>query len=214
MLTRRALVLALGSLPTAAHAQRRFEPARLSDADRADLQRIEAYLNGLRTLEARFLQLGESGAMIGGRFSLQRPGRMRFEYDAPSQIVMISDGAQLLYDDLANREHTIVPLSQTPLAAFSADRLGFGTTLIVTRFERLASAFAVTVRQASDPAQGELTLQVTDRPLTLQSWVVVDAQNIATRVALTSLSPNIPIPADRFDVGPYAVRALQGRRRD
>ncbi len=214
-ITRRSLLAAAALFPAAASsafAQRRIEPARLSDADRADLARIEAYLNGLHTIEARFLQIAESGPLIGGKFSLQRPGRMRFQYDPPSQIVMIADGAQLLYEDEASAEHTILPLSQTPLGAFAADRVGFETDLIVTRFDRLAAAFAITVRPRQDPMQGELTLTLTDRPLTLQSWVVLDAQNIATRIALTDLRPNGPIAPATFDIGPYAQKQLERRR--
>ena len=62
---------------TTARAQPRFQP---SPQDRADLARIETYLDSLRTLKAHFLQVAPNGATSQGTAWLDRPGRMRFQY--------------------------------------------------------------------------------------------------------------------------------------
>jgi hypothetical protein len=92
--------LLLAGLPPARAQQRGGPPAAtLTEADRADLARIEAYLNGLRTLRARFLQIAWNGAVAEGTAWIWRPGRMRFEYDPPEPLLLVADANQfLMYD--------------------------------------------------------------------------------------------------------------------
>src|SRR5262249_37609976 len=68
----------------------------LSAADKADIARVEAYLNALRTMQAHFLQVAENGATAQGQFYLSRPGKLRLEYDPPVPILMISEGRDFL----------------------------------------------------------------------------------------------------------------------
>ncbi|MDX2101983.1 MAG: outer membrane lipoprotein carrier protein LolA [Alphaproteobacteria bacterium] len=220
---RRTVLAGLAALPATlaatvdavAQSRGQLQPARLSDADRADLGRIETYLNSIRSAEARFLQIAQGGGTAAGRFSLARPGRLRFQYDPPAQVVMVSDGSQLLYHDAATREQTVVFLSQTPLGALAADRVRLeGGDLVLTKFERFAAAFALTLRQRSDPAQGEITLVFSDRPLLLQGWTVIDAQQSATRIALTELRANTPVDANAYDLGPFVLERMRDQRRD
>src|SRR3954471_21710567 len=75
------LLAGLPVVPAIAHAQPRFDP---TPQDRADMARITAYLDGLRTMKAHFLQVAPSGAITRGTVWLDRPGRMRFQYNPPS----------------------------------------------------------------------------------------------------------------------------------
>src|SRR5690606_26433282 len=63
---------------TRAHAAAADVP--LTAGDRADLERVSLYLNGLKDLQGGFLQVGPDGSLAEGRFYLRRPGRLRFEY--------------------------------------------------------------------------------------------------------------------------------------
>ncbi|MEP4885769.1 MAG: outer membrane lipoprotein carrier protein LolA, partial [Alphaproteobacteria bacterium] len=80
-------------------------PATLSAADRADLARIEAYLNALTTMESRFLQFSEDG-VAEGRIMLDRPGRLRIEYAPPVPVLMIASSPLLMYHDTKLKQTT------------------------------------------------------------------------------------------------------------
>jgi outer membrane lipoprotein-sorting protein len=180
-----ALLLLLGA---PAHAQRgAATPHPLTEADKADVKRIEAYLQGLDGVIAEFQQINEDGGTASGALLLQRPGKLRFSYAPPAQQFVVSDGHTITYVDPVARETTAGPLSATPLAVLVAPVVTFSGDVTITGFERGAGALRVTLRKTTEPDQGSLTLTFTDRPLALSYWIVVDAQKKATRVAISDV---------------------------
>ena len=112
---RRALLGLFVGLPAAtaiAYAQPRFEP---TPQDRTDMARITAYLDGLRTMKAHFLQVAPSGAITQGTVWLDRPGRMRFQYDPPAPFVLMASHGQLIFHDESLGQTSNISLSRTPL---------------------------------------------------------------------------------------------------
>jgi outer membrane lipoprotein-sorting protein len=186
-----AALLALTFLalaPVSAQAQRGGPaPANLSDADRADLKRIEAYLQSLDGVVAEFQQINEDGGTASGALLMQRPGKLRFSYAPPAQQFVVSDGSTITYVDPIARETTAGPLSATPLAVLVAPVVRFSGDVTVTAFERGPGALRVTLRKTAEPDQGSLQLAFSDRPLSLSYWVVVDAQKKTTRVAISDV---------------------------
>lgn len=158
-------------------------PAPLSEADRADLARIEAYLNGLTTMESRFLQFSESG-VAEGRIMLDRPGRLRIEYAPPVPVLMIASSRLLMYHDTQLKQTTFLPVSETPAALLIDDEIALSGDVTVTAFERTASAFRVTLEQTDSPDTGSVTLMFEDAPMRLAKWRVIDAQGTAIDVSL------------------------------
>lgn len=176
----------------------RLVAAKLTDQDRADLKRIEDYLNGLRTLTAEFMQVAPDGGLAKGRFYLSRPGKMRFEYDPPVPILMIANGTFLVFNDASVNQTSYLPLDSTPVGLFVRDHIVLSGSVTVTRIERAPNVIRVSIRQTDDAEQGELTLVFSDRPLTLQQWTVLDTQNRTTRVALLDVRTGAPINPDLF----------------
>lgn len=166
-------------------ARRVTEPAVLTEQDRADLARIEAYLDGLRTLTARFVQVDARGGTAEGRLWLQRPGRMRFEYDPPAQILLVADGSFVIFHDRSVRQTSHIPIGATPLSVLLAERIRLtGRDVVPTRVERTPGVIQVTLVRAGRSGEGSLTLTFSDPPLALRQWTVVDAQAQAVRVSL------------------------------
>ena len=105
-------LLFLASLaPAAAQAP----AAVLSEGDRADLARIEAYLNTLTTMESRFLQFSEQG-VAQGRIFLDRPEHLRIEYAPPNPVLMVASDLILMFHDKELQHTTFLPVSETPAA--------------------------------------------------------------------------------------------------
>jgi len=174
------LALALLALPRLAFAQ----AAALTPQDRADLARIEAYINSIHTLKARFVQTAPDGGVSQGLAWLQRPGRMRFQYDPPTPLLLVAGHGLFVFYDRQLGQTTNIPLGSTPLGLLLRDNFSLSGEVTVTAVTRERGQLQVTVLRAASPGDGTLTLVFTDPPLALRSWAVVDAQRQETTVTL------------------------------
>jgi len=177
-MNRRILLLALLST-TAVQAQ----PA-LTAQDRADIARVETYLNGVRTLHSRFLQVAPNGATSEGQAWLQRPGRLRFAYDPPSPFLLVGGNGLLVFHDSQLRQTSNIPLGSTPLGLLLQANLRLSGDVAVTGITRAPGQLQVSLIRAKSPADGTLTLIFADAPLILRQWTVLDAQRQETRITL------------------------------
>jgi len=181
---RRALLTIAMLLPAAAGAQPAFRPTA---QDRADLVRIETYLNGLRTLKARFVQIAPDGALAAGTAWLSRPGRMRFEYFPPTPFLLVAGNGLLVFHDAKLGQTTNIPLGQTPLGILLADNVKLSGDLTVLGMRREPGMIEVQVTRTASPGDGSLSLVFADNPLALRQWTVLDAQRRETRVTLSNV---------------------------
>jgi outer membrane lipoprotein-sorting protein len=187
MLLRRTLLLALPALlaiPPEGRAQAAFAPTA---RDAADLARIEAYLNGLKTMKARFLQVAPDGGITNGSAWLSRPGRLRFEYDPPAPFLLVAGQTGLIFHDSSLRQTSNIPISRTPLGILLAEQAKLSGDVTVTGIERLPNQIHVSLVRTASPGDGSLTLTFADAPLALRQWRVVDAQRKETRVTLFNM---------------------------
>jgi outer membrane lipoprotein-sorting protein len=193
-MNRRAL-FALPLLPLARPALAQRPPAvpapaamALSAQDRADLTRVEAYLNGLRTLRARFLQVAPDGTINEGDAWIERPGRMRFEYDPPSPLLLVAAGGNGMFYDKTLKQVTYFPLGSTPLGILLSDNLRLQGAATVSGIERLPGQLHVSLFRTAAPGEGSLTLVFADDPLSLRQWVITDPQLRDTSVSLFNVA--------------------------
>jgi len=184
-----ALLIAALSAPALAEAV----PAKLSDADRADLARIETYLNTLTTMESRFLQFSDEG-VAEGRIYLDRPDHLRIEYTPPTPVLMVASDIIVMFHDTALKQTTFLPVSETPAGFLLEKRIELGGDLTVTDFERSAQTFMVTLVQTDAPASGSVSLMFEDNPMRLAKWRVIDAQGAWVEVALMEPHFDVSFP--------------------
>ena len=189
MLRRRPLLaLPPALLAAPAAAQRAALPTRA-----ADIARVEAYLNGITTLRARFLQVAESGAAAEGTALIWRPGRMRFDYDPPEPTLIVAWEGQVMHYDRELNMPSIVPASQTPLAVLLRPRIALSGDITVGEVERTGGFLRLTLRRTGADAEGSLTLVLEESPMALRQWQVVDAQRRRTTVTLTQVETGVPL---------------------
>ena len=174
------------------------KPATLDDAAQADIARLESYLNGIKTLRTRFLQISQAGEAASGELTIARPGRMRFEYDPPVPMMLIADGTYLIYIDRRLEQTTHVFLRNTPVGVLVAENVKLSGPLTVTRFLREPSVIRVTVAKTDEAEEGSITLVFADNPLALRQWVVIDAQGAQTSVTLDALEYGVPVKDEMF----------------
>jgi outer membrane lipoprotein-sorting protein len=175
----------------------------LRPQDIADLQRVAAYLSSIRTMYARFQQVSAGGGTATGQLWMARPGRMRFEYDPPSAILLLADMFYVYYVDKELAEMSKVGLKSTPAWLLLRDPVTF-SDLVVTRFDRGANALQITVVEKAEPDSGSLTMVFSDQPLGFRQWTIVDQQRKATTVSLSNaqfgvvLDPKLFVYQDPF----------------
>ena len=162
--------------------------------DRAALQRVEAYFNGMTTLRARFLQIAQHGSAAEGTAMIWRPNRMRFEYDPPEPTLLIAADGQFFHWDRELRQPTVVAVNATPLGVLLRNPLSLSGDVTVPAMERVGGLLRVTVFRTAAPGEGRITLILEENPMQLRQWEVLDAQNRLTRVTLTRIETGI-----RFD---------------
>ncbi len=171
---------------------------QLTAQDRADLARIETYLNDLHTLKARFLQVAPDGATSGGIAWLDRPGRMRFQYDKPSPLLLVAGHDLFVFYDRELKQTTNLPLDATPLGLLLRDHLTLSGDVTVTDIARVPGQIQVTMVRTRSPGDGSLTLVFADKPLALRQWTVIDAQHQETRVSLFNVQLGGTFDPDMF----------------
>jgi outer membrane lipoprotein-sorting protein len=177
--------------------------ANLSQADKADISRIEEYLNQIRTMEARFLQVSSDGEYSEGDLFFSKPGKMRLEYDDPKPVVIVSDGVNLAYFDKELEQVSYFDLESTQASILLRETVSFlNSEIIVTQFERGPGVLRLTVIKGSDPLEGNLTLIFSDRPLGLKKWTVTDAQGVVTNVSLLGPRFGLSLDPKLFHVEP------------
>lgn len=65
----------------------------------ADIQQIESYLNNIKTLKASFVQTASNGNTSEGKLYIEKPNKIRMEYDAPVNVLIVGDGDYIVYND-------------------------------------------------------------------------------------------------------------------
>ena len=175
---------------------------KLSAQDQGDLTRIEAYLDGMRSLSAGFEQTNQDGSGASGRLWLSRPGRMRFEYAPPVKLTIVSNGDYVAVDDQELKQVQFYPVDSTPAWFLLREGIKLSGDVTVTGFERGPHTLRVTCVETKDPGSGSITMVFADQPLALRQWSVLDAQGRTTSVALSD-----PQPGGTLDAGLFKLPA-------
>lgn len=190
-----ALSLGIGAgsgVPSSADAQgrstnvTRAAPVRLSAEDKALVAKATRYLEGLSAASGRFAQTDAANRVTTGSWFLQRPGKIRFSYDAPYSLQVVSDGKTVLVWDPRLKTKDTYPLSVTPLSLFVAKQIRLDRGVQVDRVVKTREGFQLTARDIRREAEGSITLSFAEGPLRLTDWTVTDMQGRQTRVVLTT----------------------------
>jgi outer membrane lipoprotein-sorting protein len=184
-MNRRHLLLAglIGLMPGLGFAQAQVQA--LSTAQRAAaIASLTQSINAITRIQGRFVQTNPDGSTVGGRYWLQRPGKVRFEYDGPSPLLLISDGATVSLQDKRLRTTDRYPLRKTPLYFLLKANVSLEKDVVVTGVENRGGMTIMAVRDKARQADGELTIIYDDTANQLREWAIADRQGRVTRVRL------------------------------
>lgn len=162
------------------------------------LDKAASALAAAKTAKGRFTQVAPDGSVTRGDFALRRPGRMRFDYDDPTPILIVSDGATVAMEDSELETVDRVPLGSTPLGMILSEKLDFENKARVVDVSRGNSQVSITVEDRSGEAEGQLTMYFDRATYQLKSWQALDANRQTTLVALENVQTNVGVDPRLF----------------
>ncbi len=193
-----AMTLAIASTGlTAAGPQR---PAEFNASDKADLDRVSAYLNSIHTMRGGFVQIGPEGQVDQGKFYILKPGKMRFDYDPPNPTLVICDGLSIaVYNTKLNTANRY-PESSTPLNILLSDHVDLKRNEAVVGVEHQSGELIVSARSNDRRVTGNITIVFSEPTLELRQWTIVDAQSLPTTVSLRNAQTGVDLPDAAFKI--------------
>jgi len=159
--------------------------AVFNDAQKAALDRVSAYLNGIHLLKSGFIQLGPEGQLDQGEFLLEKPGKLRFEYNPPNPTLIVATGGKIYIKN--GRLNTVdhYDISDTPLGLLLSDNVDLKNNAAVTGIDIRPDELVVHARTFNNrQQQGVITMVFSNPGIELRQWTVKDNQGGTTEVAL------------------------------
>lgn len=165
---------------------------------KVDLDRISGYLNGIRTMKGTFTQLDGNGGMARGEFLLQKPGKIRFEYAPPAQLLVVADGYSVTVQNKKLNTTDRYPLLNSPLEFVLSNNLNLKFNPLILGVDHQNGSLVLRARSAQNRMTGNITMVFSDPNLVLQQWTIIDAQGQQTTVSLSDMQTGVPIDGSSF----------------
>jgi outer membrane lipoprotein-sorting protein len=175
--------------------------ASFDDRQKAQAAKVSSYLSSLQTLVGNFVQVGPDGSKTRGDFYIQKPGKVRFEYDPPTPIDIIADGSSLVVRDRNLATQDIYPLSQTPLRFLLSDRIDLmkDTNVVNVTADDVFISVTIEERQAL-VGTSRLMLMIGAKDGQLKQWTVTDPQGYDTTIAVYNLDSTKKVDPSLFKI--------------
>ena len=189
---------AIAALPGALSAS--TEATDFDIAQLAAIEQVSAYLSGISTLSGDFVQTAPDGNVTEGRFFIEKPGRMRFEYAPPAQLQVISDGLWVAVQDKKLKTTEKYPLVTTPLKMILSEDVNLMRDTKILAVYPETELVTVSIEERVGEAPGTLTLMFDPVENRLMRWTVTDVQGLDTTVALENTVAGEPIDPMMFKI--------------
>jgi outer membrane lipoprotein-sorting protein len=168
--------------------------------DNPYVTQAQNWLRNLDSAQSRFEQVAHNGTSMRGTFYIDRPGRLRFEYDAPTRDFIVADGFQIHFYDAEADQYNSAPIGQTLADFILRDKVDFKKDVTIESVMESQDHVHITVFQTDQEGMGTLTLNFSKAPFALQSWDIVDAQGLRTSVILRDFDRTATINPSIFTV--------------
>ncbi len=164
------------------------------------VQRINAYFNNITNLQGSFEQVDSTNKQSSGRFYVQRPGKIRFDYAPPSALRIVADGSHLAIEDSDLKTVEKYPIQSTPFRFLLTEAVDLDRDARIVGVESQEGTLAVTLEDKSGDAAGSIKLIFESASdLKLKEWIITDAQGLTTRVTVTDMVSGRKVAADFFN---------------
>jgi len=168
-------------------------------AEKLSLGEISRYLNSFQTASGAFTQVNDDGTISEGQLLIKRPGRVRFEYKPPEQMLVVANGDTVgIIDGKSNEGPQGYPLNRTPLSIILARDVDLTRARMVTGHSSDGTSTTVRAQDPENPEYGSIDLVFTSSPTELRQWVINDGGGSRTTVILGDLRKGVSLSNDSF----------------
>jgi outer membrane lipoprotein-sorting protein len=171
----------------------------IGEAQAKAVERINAYFNNITNLQGSFDQVDSNDKRTGGRFYVQRPGKIRFDYAPPSALRIVADGHFLAIEDSDLKTVEKYPIQSTPFRLLLADAVDLSRDARIVGVESQEGTLAISLEDKTGDAAGSIKLLFDNGPeLQLKQWLITDAQGLTTTVTVNDVVSGRKVAADFF----------------
>ena len=181
-------------------------PVAEAQASADAAQRIADHFSSVRTMAGEFVQFGPKGEQTGGKFFIERPGKIRFNYEAPAAFRVISDGKSVVLNNQKLKTWDLYPLSKTPLKLLLDEHIDLAGGK-VTGVKQEEDLTTIQLSDKSVFGNARLTMMFDPKTYELRQWTITDAQGKDTTVMIFNVQQGVKIPAEYFKIDYAKVAA-------
>lgn len=150
-----------------------------------NLQKIENYLNSMKSIEATFVQMASNGSTAEGRLFIKKPNKIRMEYAEPTNVLIVGNGDKIVYNDLDLDQVTHIDYDDIPASMILSDNIKIdGKKIKIIDFYQDTGSTSITLDYADKGDIGPITLVFSNNPMELKQWKIVDPQSVEVSVSL------------------------------
>lgn len=168
-------------------------------------QQIADHFTRVRTMMGEFVQFGPNGEQTGGKFFIERPGRVLFLYEEPSNIRVVADGRSVVVNNKKLDTWDAYSLGQTPLKLVLADRIDLsdGKVKQVIEDDDLTT---IVLQDRQVFGDSTITMMFDPQSYDLRQWTIRDAQGKDTTVMIYNVREGVTFGDGTFDIDYGRVR--------
>jgi outer membrane lipoprotein-sorting protein len=171
----------------------------MGEEQRKAVERINGFFNSITNLQGSFEQIDSTNKRSTGRFYVQRPGKIRFDYAPPSGLRIVADGSSLAIEDSDLKTVEKYPIGSTPFKLLLSEAVDLGRDAKVVGVESQQGMLAISLEDKSGDAAGTIRLVFdTGAELQLKQWTITDAQGLTTQVTVNDIVSGRKVAADFF----------------
>jgi outer membrane lipoprotein-sorting protein len=188
-----------------------LEAVARAQASSETVEKIAQHFSSIRSMSGEFVQFGPKGEQTGGKFYIQRPGKIRFNYEAPSNYRVISDGTSVVIENKKLRTSDLYPLSKTPLKLLLDDNIDLSGKRVKSVSEE---GDLTTIKLADKSVFGSSTITMKFNPETseLLEWTITDAKGKDTTVMISNVQNGVKLDPSMFEIDYRRNRELNQKK--
>jgi outer membrane lipoprotein-sorting protein len=178
-----------------------LSPVEASAQASAAAQKIADHFASVKTMAGEFVQFGPRGEQTGGKFFIDRPGKIRFNYEDPSPMRVIADGRSVVIGNRKLKTWDLYPLSKTPLNLLLGNKIDLSAKMVRSVKEE-ADLTTIVLGDRNMFGDSTITMMFDPKTYDLRQWTITDAQGKDTSVMIFNVKTGIPLDDKVFTI-PY-----------
>src|SRR5690606_1760276 len=176
-----------------------FDPGQLEI-----IQKVNDYFNSMGDTKGEFVQVSADGKRLRGQIFIKRTNLFRFQYRRPSRQLIISDGTNMIIQDLDLKTDDRWGLDRTPFRILLRRDVDLMRDAQIKEVGESEERYFITLKDKDPETLGSLKLFFLKEPaVALAEWITTDSQGQDTRIQLTEF-----VRADNLDKRLFEPQAI------